>query len=79
MARPALATRRTDRRFRRQLTALELAKKLLKMGANPNVRIPWQDKKFDKEGGTMKNPPLIQLGRHYLTLYWRDTVLRCRA
>jgi ankyrin repeat protein len=49
------------------LTALELAKKLLAKGANPNARINWQDKRFDKEGGTMKNPPLIQLGRHYLT------------
>ena len=49
------------------LTALELAKKLLEHGANPNVRINWEEKKFDKEGGTMKNPPLIQLGRHYLT------------
>jgi ankyrin repeat protein len=52
------------------LTALDLAKKLLEHGANPNVRIDqvkWQEKKFDKEGGTMKNPPLIQLGRHYLT------------
>ncbi|HLQ79071.1 MAG TPA: ankyrin repeat domain-containing protein [Terriglobia bacterium] len=49
------------------MTALELAKKLLEHGANPNARINWQDKKFDKEGGTMKNPPLIQLGRHYLT------------
>jgi ankyrin repeat protein len=49
------------------LTALELAKKLLDKGANPNVRINWEEKKFDKEGGTMKNPPLIQLGRHYLT------------
>jgi ankyrin repeat protein len=49
------------------LTALELAKKLLEHGANPNVRISWEEKKFDKEGGTMKNPPLIQLGRHYLT------------
>jgi ankyrin repeat protein len=48
-------------------TALELAKKLLDHGANPNIRISWQEKKFDKEGGTMKNPPLIQLGRHYLT------------
>jgi ankyrin repeat protein len=48
-------------------TALELAKKLLEHGANPNIRISWQEKKFDKEGGTMKNPPLIQLGRHYLT------------
>ena len=49
------------------VTALELAKKLLEKGANPNVRISWEEKRFDKEGGTMKNPPLIQLGRHYLT------------
>jgi len=49
------------------LTALELAKKLLEKGANPNIRINWEEKRFDKEGGTMKNPPLIQLGRHYLT------------
>jgi uncharacterized protein len=49
------------------VTALELAKKLLEKGANPNVRVSWEEKKFDKEGGTMKNPPLIQLGRHYLT------------
>jgi len=49
------------------VTPLELAKKLLDKGANPNIRISWEEKKFDKEGGTMKNPPLIQLGRHYLT------------
>jgi len=49
------------------MTALELAAKLLEHGANPNSQINWQDKRFDKEGGTMKNPPLIQLGRHYLT------------
>lgn len=49
------------------MTAIELAKKLLDHGANPNLRIAWQEKKFDKEGGTMKNPPLIQLGRHYLS------------
>ncbi len=49
------------------MTALELAKALLDHGANPNVRIAWQEKKFEKEGGTMKNPPLLQLGRHYLT------------
>jgi ankyrin repeat protein len=48
-------------------TALELAEALLKHGANPNVRIQWQEKRFEKEGGTMRNPPLIQLGRHYLT------------
>jgi hypothetical protein len=49
------------------MTALELAKALLDHGANPNIRIAWQEKKFEKEGGTMRNPPLIQLGRHYLT------------
>jgi uncharacterized protein len=49
------------------MTALELAKALLAHGANPNIRIAWQEKKFEKEGGTMRNPPLIQLGRHYLT------------
>jgi ankyrin repeat protein len=49
------------------VSALELAAMLLDHGANPNVQISWQDKRFDKEGGTMKNPPLIQLGRHYLT------------
>jgi ankyrin repeat protein len=49
------------------VTAFELAKKLLEHGADPNIRIKWEEKKFDKEGGTMKNPPLIQLGRHYLT------------
>jgi ankyrin repeat protein len=48
-------------------TSLELAKALLEHGANPNVRIQWEEKRFDKEGGTMRNPPLIQLGRHYLT------------
>jgi len=52
---------------RGNVSTLELAEKLLNKGANPNARIQWQDKKFDKEGGTMKNPPLIQLGRHYLT------------
>jgi ankyrin repeat protein len=49
------------------VTAFELAKKLLEHGANPNSRIAWEEKRFDKEGGTMRNPPLIQLGRHYLT------------
>jgi len=50
-----------------KVTALELAKALLEHGANPNARIAWQEKKFDKEGGTTKNPPDIQLGRHYLS------------
>ena len=49
------------------MTALELAKALLDHGANPNIRIDWQERRFDKEGGAMRNPPLITLGRHYLT------------
>lgn len=49
------------------LTALELTKILLKHGANPNVRIDWKEKRFDKEGGTVANPPLIQLGRHFIS------------
>ena len=49
------------------LSALDLAKKLLAKGANPNVRIEWSEPKFGKEGGTAKNPPNIQLGRHFLS------------
>jgi len=50
-----------------RVTALELAKKLLAKGANPNVRINWQEPTFGKEGGTARNPPDIRLGRHLLS------------
>jgi ankyrin repeat protein len=49
------------------LSALDLAKKLLAKGANPNVRIDWKEPRFGKEGGTARNPPNIQLGRHFLS------------
>jgi uncharacterized protein len=49
------------------LTALELAEALLKHGANPNIRIEWKETRFNKEGGTARNPPNIQLGRHLLS------------
>jgi len=49
------------------VTSLELAKALLKHGANPNVRIFWKETKFSKEGGTARNPPGINLGRHLLS------------
>ena len=39
------------------LSSLDLAKALLKHGANPNVRIDWKEARFGKEGGTAKNPP----------------------
>jgi ankyrin repeat protein len=49
------------------MTAIELAEKLLQHGANPNVRIAWKEQTFGKEGGTARNPPNIQLGRHFLS------------
>ena len=49
------------------VTSLELAKALIKHGANPNVRIAWKEAKFSKEGGTARNPPGINLGRHLLS------------
>jgi ankyrin repeat protein len=49
------------------MTAFDLAKALLKHGANPNVRIDWKEAKFSKEGGTARNPPDINLGRHLLS------------
>jgi ankyrin repeat protein len=49
------------------VSSLELAKALLKHGANPNVRIDWKENRFGKEGGTARNPPNIDLGRHFLS------------
>ena len=49
------------------VTSLELVKKLLAHGANPNVRVDWRENTFNKEGGTARNPPNIELGRHLLT------------
>jgi ankyrin repeat protein len=50
-----------------RMTALELARRLLEHGANPNVRVSWKENTFGKEGGTARNPPNIQLGRHLLS------------
>lgn len=49
------------------LSSLDLAKKLLEKGADPNVRIAWQETRFGVLGGTTRNPPNIQLGRHFLS------------
>ena len=49
------------------VTSLELTKKLLAHGADPNIRVEWQERGFDKEGGTARNPANIELGRHLLT------------
>lgn len=58
-----------------EVTELELARKLLEHGADPNVRIAWRERPFDKGGAAVTNPPSIQLGRHILTYvgatpYW---------
>jgi len=50
-----------------KVTSLELAKQLLDRGANPNVRVDWEEIKFEPLGGTTRNPPGLFLGRHLLT------------
>ena len=50
-----------------KVTSLELAELLLEHGANPNVRIDWDEIKFEPLGGTTRNPPGLFLGRHLLT------------
>lgn len=50
-----------------RVTSLELVDALLAAGANPNVRIDWQESRFNKLGGTARNPPGLELGRHLLT------------
>ena len=49
------------------VTAIQLARKLLEHGANPNTRVEWNEPRFGKEGGTARNPPNIRLGRHLLS------------
>jgi uncharacterized protein len=50
-----------------RVTSIELVEKLLAHGANPNVRVDWEEMRFDTVGGTTRNPPGLVLGRHLLT------------
>ena len=50
-----------------KVTPIELARRLLEHGANPNTRVEWNEPRFGKEGGTARNPPNIRLGRHLLS------------
>jgi ankyrin repeat protein len=50
-----------------KLNALQLAKILLDLGADPNARITWKEMRMTKGLGTTKNPPNINLGRHHLS------------
>ena len=65
---PASATRRVGTPQQTgKVTAIQLARKLLENGANPNTRVEWNEPRFGKEGGTARNPPNIRLGRHLLS------------
>ena len=64
---PPEATRRRPRPAA-ALSSLELAESLLKHGANPNVRIAWQEIPFDRDDGEVKSPPNIRVGRDYISL-----------
>jgi ankyrin repeat protein len=50
-----------------RMTDLQLAKRLLEKGADPNARIDWKEMPMTKGLGTTKNPPNINLGRHYMS------------
>ncbi|HEX6999306.1 MAG TPA: ankyrin repeat domain-containing protein [Gammaproteobacteria bacterium] len=50
-----------------RVTSLELARQLLAAGADPNVRIDWQEMPFNKVAGMARNPPGLTLGRHLIT------------
>lgn len=49
------------------LSHLDMVKKLLAKGADPNVEISWGERRFTPGGGLSRNPPNLAIGRHYLT------------
>ena len=53
-------------RPRGKLSHLDMARLLLAKGADPNVTITWGDRRFGS-GGLARNPPNLNIGRHYLT------------
>jgi len=61
-AEPETAPRPTGR-----TSALELGRRLLEHGANPNVRAHFKEQPFTIGLGTTMNPPDLMLGRHHLT------------
>ncbi|MEP7355363.1 MAG: ankyrin repeat domain-containing protein [Acidobacteriota bacterium] len=48
-------------------SSLDLAKKLIEKGADPNARITWKEIVMTKGLGITKAPPNINLGRHQLS------------
>jgi ankyrin repeat protein len=56
---PPLPTGQTD--------TLEIARRLLARGANPNARIAWKEIAFDRDLAATKLPPNLPVGRNFLT------------
>jgi hypothetical protein len=52
-------------RPRGKLSHLDMARLLLAKGADPNVTITWAERRFGS-GGLARNPPNLNIGRHYL-------------
>jgi ankyrin repeat protein len=48
--------------------SLELTKVLLARGANPNMRVAWQEIPFDHDDGEVKSPPNISAGRDFISM-----------
>jgi uncharacterized protein len=48
--------------------SLAFAKVLLAHGANPNVRIAWDEIAFDHDDGEVKSPPNIAAGRDFISM-----------
>ena len=53
-------------RPRGKLSHLDMAKKLLAKGADPNALITWGDPRFNS-AGVARSPANLNIGRHYLT------------
>jgi ankyrin repeat protein len=51
-----------------RMSSGDLAKALLERGANPNVRLSWQEIPFDRDDGETKSPPNIATGRDFISL-----------
>jgi ankyrin repeat protein len=49
------------------LSHIDIAKKLLNKGADPDALVTLKEGRFAPGGGLSRNPPLLQIGRHYLS------------
>ena len=53
-------------RPRGKLSHVDMARLLLAKGADPNAAITWRERRFGS-GGLARNPPNLNIGRHYLS------------